>query len=433
MAFMMSSRPKRLLFPLLTLGLVLFVVELLAYAAIGVIHGNWFDLTPFGDQRRQLIGADPDAAPGSGGRPGFVETAAMHPFVGYVVDPLRSEWALTDFGYYESDRPLYRKTEDTVILGIFGGSFAHQFREAAIDRVVDALKQDPVFRGKRFIYTSTALGGYKQPQQLMTLNYLLALGGEFDIVVNIDGFNEVAIHEAENRLHNVFPAYPRSWYYHTLGLSDPGFVERSADVIRIRGRQRQSARSFSALPWRRLALANLVWSVRERSRQANLLAARADLETYRTGAERYVARGPKFNQVDDAQVYGELVSLWERSSVQMARLSQANGIVYVHALQPNQYVEDSKPLSEEERSQAYDRTHKYRSGVVKGYPLLTEAGGRLRENGVNFLDWTAAYKNVDETLYVDTCCHVNALGNELLIDDLVAAILTGYHDLEERP
>ena len=113
----------------------------------------------------------------------------------------------------------------------------------------------------------------------------------------------------------------------------------------------------------------------------------------------------------------------------MARLARANGIVYVHALQPNQYLEGSKPLSEEEQRVAFDPRHKYRTGVVEGYPLLIEAGRRLRDNNVNFLDWTSAYENVEESLYVDSCCHVNELGNELLIDDLVRAILEGYRDL----
>ena len=35
--------------------------------------------------------------------------------------------------------------------------------------------------------------GYKQPQQLLILSYFLSIGQSFDVVVNIDGFNEVAM------------------------------------------------------------------------------------------------------------------------------------------------------------------------------------------------------------------------------------------------
>jgi len=35
--------------------------------------------------------------------------------------------------------------------------------------------------------------GYKQPQQLLVLSYFLSIGQPFDMVMNIDGFNEVAL------------------------------------------------------------------------------------------------------------------------------------------------------------------------------------------------------------------------------------------------
>lgn len=36
-------------------------------------------------------------------------------------------------------------------------------------------------------------GGWKQPQQLLALNYFLSLGQRFDVIVNLDGFNEIAL------------------------------------------------------------------------------------------------------------------------------------------------------------------------------------------------------------------------------------------------
>ena len=52
-----------------------------------------------------------------------------------------------------------------------------------------ALERLPAFEGKRVEIVCTALGGYKQPQQLFSLMYFLALGGHFDVWVNLDGFN----------------------------------------------------------------------------------------------------------------------------------------------------------------------------------------------------------------------------------------------------
>lgn len=84
MKLMTSFRSKRILFGGLAAFLVLLVVESVSYIGIGAIHGHWFNLAPFQDARRSLIGAEPGAAPVGGSKPGWVETVAMHPFVGYV-------------------------------------------------------------------------------------------------------------------------------------------------------------------------------------------------------------------------------------------------------------------------------------------------------------------------------------------------------------
>lgn len=65
----------------------------------------------------------------------------------------------------------------------------------------------------------------------------------------------------------------------------------------------------------------------------------------------------------------------------MHRLSQANGILYLHFLQPNQYVEDSKPMGPDERRVAYREDMRYRAGAVRGYPLLIRECRRFSAAG----------------------------------------------------
>src|SRR4030095_3931354 len=62
-----------------------------------------------------------------------------------------------------------------------------------------ALKQSPYFAGKELVLLSFAAGAYKQPQQLLILNYFLSIGQQFDMVLNIDGFNETAVAALNNR------------------------------------------------------------------------------------------------------------------------------------------------------------------------------------------------------------------------------------------
>jgi hypothetical protein len=59
----------------------------------------------------------------------------------------------------------------------------------------------------------------------------------------------------------------------------------------------------------------------------------------------------------------------------------------------------------------------------RAYPLLREAGRELRQAGVRFHDLTQVFAGVEEPLYVDDCCHVNARGNALLAEAIARAIL----------
>ena len=92
-----------------------------------------------------------------------------------------------------------------------GGSVACLFALNGTRRLEVELAKDTRFAHKELVFVNLALGGYKQPQQLMTLAYLLSLGAEFDLILNIDGFNEVALDEFENGAEKLFPAFPRGW------------------------------------------------------------------------------------------------------------------------------------------------------------------------------------------------------------------------------
>src|SRR6185436_6541397 len=56
----------------------------------------------------------------------------------------------------------------------------------------EALNAIPRFANKPIRILSFALGGHKQPQQLMILTYYLSLGQPLDVIINVDGFNEIS-------------------------------------------------------------------------------------------------------------------------------------------------------------------------------------------------------------------------------------------------
>jgi hypothetical protein len=61
-----------------------------------------------------------------------------------------------------------------------------------------------------------AVPGSKQPQQLMTLNYYIALGAEYDLIINVDGFNEIVLPITDNYLTGTNPFFPRAWSFRLL-------------------------------------------------------------------------------------------------------------------------------------------------------------------------------------------------------------------------
>ena len=109
------------------------------------------------------------------------------------------------------------------------------------------------------------------------------------------------------------------------------------------------------------------------------------------------------------------VDVWLNTSVRLNNLAQTEGFDYFHFLQPNQYVEPvTKPFSEEEKKLFTQAWTPLVEEVRVGYPLLRKTQEKLQQHDVAFYDLTQVYQDVQETIYQDTCCHVNPKGNEIL-------------------
>jgi hypothetical protein len=56
------------------------------------------------------------------------------------------------------------------------------------------------------------------------------------------------------------------------------------------------------------------------------------------------------------------------------------------------------------------------------YALLREGAAAMAEDGLPVFDLTQVFSDTDEAVYVDSCCHVNELGNRLMVAAIVSAI-----------
>src|SRR5882724_931932 len=107
----------------------------------------------------------------------------VHPYFGFITPP-------TYVGL-----PLKKTNKNQFIIGIFGGSVAQRFYDYEVEHHVLAKRFQslPEFQNKEIVILKFANQAHKQPQQLLILNYYLSVGQELDMVINIDGFNEVAL------------------------------------------------------------------------------------------------------------------------------------------------------------------------------------------------------------------------------------------------
>ncbi len=410
---LLSTR-KRILFCGVLLLLLFLFSEVAAFFIYSASRGRWFSWQDMGDRRDSVVNPTTTVEL-------FQQYSVhvLHPYVGFVVNPdfvpsTNVAWpAVSEFGYTDTNSPIRARAPGKCVIAIVGGSLAQEFAFSASE-LVDELQATNHFADIEVTVLNLAHGGYKQPQQLMTINYLLALGAEFDIVVNIDGFNEVALHGVENGPLGVFPIYPRNWPSICAGMPDQAVQKELRHRDTTIERRRDLANTFSHWPISASVLCNLIWSWRDNVRLLELSIIENKIRVIATPRTDYLETGPQGVESIDGNVNKHLVGIWQRSSLRLHQLCEANDIRYYHFLQPNQYVAGSKVLSDDERTRAFDERQAYRVGVERGYPLLRKEGQRLIDQGVRFKDLTLAFADTGESVYRDTCCHVNLLGNEIL-------------------
>jgi hypothetical protein len=348
---------------------------------------------------------------------------ALHPYLGFVYDPAingaaERRWdafpEISPEGFYVVPGQGTAANGPATTVGVFGGSMAMLVALEGRDALVRELAASRALGGRRIVIRCYALGGYKQPQQLLALAYLLSLGERPDLVINLDGVNEVALPYMENRHRGVFPYFPRSWDALVQGASNPAALEQAGLVAYLRSRRVRLARSFSALALRRSSSANLLWRALDRRLELQIARANLALAQLPAGAPSFAATGPRQNYATEEKLFADLARHWRTSSLLMSRLAAGHGIGYYHFLQPNQFDPGAKPIGRAEAAVAADPASPFREPVLQGYPLLARAGEELRRAGVKFQDLRPIFSRLEKPLYIDTCCHVNREGNALL-------------------
>ena len=415
---MRRSRTRKAVFYGITLLLVYGAVEVVSLLAYAVVAEDAFSFSQLQGHRSAVIevpakAPTPAAQGPAGARPQFLDRQVVHPYIGYIQDP---EQAGNAYGFTGPPPPVGRGgASDTVVVAVLGGSVAQGLLRAR-QPLSDALQEIASFSGKEILIVNLALGGMKQPQQLMAVNFFMSLGARFDVVVNLDGFNEIVLPIVENKPEDTVPYYPRMWKARVADLGDFELLRRAGRIAHLESARQQAARFFSGRPLRYSVTANVFWYLFDYGLVRWIDRNRVNL----TVETRDAPDGSRQPAASEEALYADLAAYWKQSSLLLHHLARSSGFSYFHFLQPSQHVPGNKILTEQERALA--QAHGYRPVARAGYPYLIEAGKELIREGVAYTDLTMLFAGHDEALYSDGCCHLNQRGNEMMAREIAQVI-----------
>jgi hypothetical protein len=399
------------------------VIELAAFAALSLELGRLATPRALQAARDSLPTTLVAVKDGNEERARWSADSVVHPYLGFVLDSRfesirRLETGGPDalnFGFDLVEPGLFFPPDpETLVVAVTGGSAAFGLAANWSDTLRTRILEGAPPPVRRVVIANLALPGFKQPQQLLTLNYLRALGAAFDVVVNVDGFEEIALGPAINSAHGVAPVFPSAWLNRVADF-DPPSREILGRLAIEHDRRLATARFFDRRPLRWSASAGLIWRLFDRRSAHRVNDMQASLaESAMDRPPTFTVRGPDRGLDSMDAVILDQATQWASASTIMHNLTEASGGLYLHFLQPNQYVEGSKPMSEAEIQVAINPDLPAADYVRRGYPVLWEHGEQLAAQGVRFVDLSMLFQDVEEPTYYDDCCRYNDRGEELV-------------------
>lgn len=354
----------------------------------------------------------------------------LHPYLGFVKEAGDGA-TVNNHGFpgTDLDFPFIKTRPQQFLIGVFGGSVAAGLASVGQDYVVQALRPLPALQDREIVLLNFAQGGYKQPQQLMALSYYLVAGQELDLVVNLDGFNEVALSARNDAMH-VDVSMPS--VDHMLPLANlvdqasltPQRIEALARINRYKSQLNSLAQRVE-----NAKLAS-VWFLTDQLYRIAYRRYWQEVVAYQSlpspaAEDSLIDLVAPLEQTRDGALYDQIADQWLRSSLMMDHLLAGEGIPYIHILQPNQYY-SGKTFTPEERRTALTEQHPYGLAAAQGYPYLLARAGDLEQGGVSFFSAVDIFDDEAGTIYVDDCCHFNERGYQILADFMADAVASTY-------
>ena len=383
---------KKINFYILTIFIVFFTINLCSVATIYVVtKKNYFNKNEYLSFKRKFKKSDE-------------KTMYPHPFFGFnhtYYKPANDKVSLNEQLFFHL--PSKVEKDDIKIL-VLGGSVAQHLSQ---NQTSEIFKTDNIdingknilqnllnhkFKTNKFKVFNAAIGGGKQPQQLFKLYYLYLIGEKFDIVINLDGFNEIALSFSENIEIGNNIIYPRN-YSRLISTfnSDLDCVQKSNKLTK----------NYSYLP------------ITELYKLYKIRDCHFKSEGDPKNKKSRFSKMTNFVDLSQDTYFNYIMRLWINSSHEIESFSNEKKFTYINIIQPNQYLKGSKILSKSELSLlTYD---KYGEPISKYYKNVNINDFNLKHK----LDLRYIFKDNKTTLYRDYCCHLNNHGMYLIADEII--------------
>jgi hypothetical protein len=368
----------------------------------------------------------------------------FHPYFGYVMKQgafPRPDVNLkvNNYGFYSRyDYPFIKKNSNQYIIGMFGGSVANDFavNDYIYTEFTRRLKKSPFFANKDIILLNFGNGGYKQPQQLLILNYFLAINQQLDMVINLDGFNEIALANVNNtnQLDLAMPSFQHIQPLTGLANNNLSFKVLQS-MLELRQTKKLLSKTMKDLDSCSLALCYTARSLQARHLINQYQEKLKDYEKQqKANANQLFDKNNVINlyqspsKLDAEKAYDKMISIWYQSSLTMSQVLKARKIPYFHFIQPNQYYQTKRVFTEEEKKLYIGTDSPYSDAIKIEYPKLLSKVEDLRKDQVNIFSAVNVLDGTKETVYRDNCCHYNNIGQNLLGDYISEAIIKVVKD-----
>jgi hypothetical protein len=351
----------------------------------------------------------------------------LHPYFGFTgpYSYRGSFYKTNNLGFTQVEEPRevpFKPEPNDFVVFVFGGSVAARLVSPAYDgtSLQHAMQKLPQLAGKNVVVYNMAQGPGKQPQQLMELAFLIALGQHIDLVLNLDGAMEFAS-GMTNFVYGVDPIFPPVDVIGAIGNelapaddSSAEYYQLAYGVTHARDESKRYAllldASRSGIAYTKNAIFKAIY---DRSLQEKLAAYNQTIAKAKgwEGVRRRMGLDMAVKTSKES-IIEDIFDMWIRCSDLMKIMANSKGATYLNIVHPNPY-HSKKVLTESERTILnLPESNNIRQASSAGYALIESHPDMLKSRGI--VSGMALFDDVPDTIYADNTGHFGKLGETML-------------------